>query len=136
VRLAGIDTQQGVALRLLGCDLVSGTPVVDIKPYLPWAESHSMAKAGFAPQTPPLLEVAFHPTALDTLAKRQDGATLHALIEQVLGQDPRPAYQQKNITSDRLHGVRLRDVDVKFRQRQKGEATTLEVVAIEPCRAN
>ena len=132
VRLVGIDTQQGVVLALQGCDLVSGTPVVDIKPYLPWAESQPDAQAGFAPKTPSLLAVSFHPAALDTLTQRSDSATLHALIEQVLSQDPRPAYKQKELVSDRLYGVRLRDVDVKFRQRQHGEATTLEVMAIEP----
>ncbi|PHQ84099.1 MAG: hypothetical protein COB58_11915, partial [Thalassobium sp.] len=66
------------------------------------------------------------------LAQRQDSATLLALIEQVLSQDPRPAYKQKDRESERLYGVRLRDVDVKFCPRQKGEATTLEVMAIEP----
>lgn len=132
VKLAHIDTQQGVTLQLLGCDLVSGTPVVDIKPYLPWAEAHPHAQAGFAPETPSLLAVTFHPAALDTLAQRQDSATLLALIEQVLSQDPRPAYKQKSTPSDRVYGVRLRDVDVKFCPRQNGEATTLEVMAIEP----
>lgn len=131
VRLAGIDTQQGVVLALQGCDLVSGTPVVDIKPYLPWAESYPDAQAGFAPQVPPRMAVSFHPAALNSLAQRSDSASLHALIEQVLSQDPRPAYKQKDIVSDRLYGVRLRDVDVKFRQHPQGDATTLEVVAIE-----
>lgn len=132
VKLIGIDTQQGVVLQLQGCDLVSGTPVVDIKPYLPWAESQPNAQAGFAPQTPPRVAVTFHPAALDTLTQRKDGATLHALIEQVVSQDPRPAYKQKDRVSDRLYGVRLRDVDVKFCPRQTDEATTLEVMAIEP----
>ncbi|MEA2116936.1 tRNA (N6-threonylcarbamoyladenosine(37)-N6)-methyltransferase TrmO [Halovibrio sp. HP20-50] len=132
VKLASIDTQQGVVLQLLGCDLVSGTPVVDIKPYLPWAESQPSAQAGFAPETPSVMEVTFLPEALATLAQRQDSATLLALIEQVLSQDPRPAYKQKNTASNRVYGVRLRDVDVKFCPRQKGEATTLEVMAIEP----
>ncbi|MBR9905931.1 MAG: hypothetical protein GYB15_20030, partial [Gammaproteobacteria bacterium] len=45
---------------------------------------------------------------------------------------PRPAYKQKDSDSDRLYGLRLRDVDVKFCPRQNGEATTLEVMAIEP----
>ena len=132
VTLTSIDTQHGVVLQLQGCDLVSGTPVVDIKPYLPWAESHPDAHAGFAPQAPARVDVIFHPAALDIVATRQDGATLYALIEQVLGQDPRPAYKHKETDADRLYGVRLRDVDVKFRARQKNEATTLEVMAIEP----
>ncbi|MDN7132941.1 tRNA (N6-threonylcarbamoyladenosine(37)-N6)-methyltransferase TrmO [Halomonas sp. MC140] len=131
VALTDINTQDGVTLTLSGCDLVSGTPVLDIKPYLPWAEALPDACSGFAPETPSLIAVTFHPSALATLAQRQDGGILHALIEQVLRQDPRPAYQQKDTTSGRLYGVRLRDVDVKFQQCQKSEATTLEVVAIE-----
>lgn len=131
VALTDINTQNGVTLTLSGCDLVSGTPVVDIKPYLPWAEALPDARSGFAPSTPSLIEVIFHPTALAALAQRQDGATLHALIEQVLRQDPRPAYQQKDAASGRLYGVRLRDVDIKFQPYQNSEATTLEVVAIE-----
>lgn len=136
VRLVGIDIRQGVALQFQGCDLVSGTPVIDIKPYLPWAEALPNAQAGFAPETPAQINVIFQPTALSALAKRQDSTSLHALIKQVLSQDPRPAYHQKDATSDRLYGVRLRDVDVKFRQCQKNEATTLEVMAIEPYSAN
>lgn len=132
VRLAAIDTHSGVALELIGCDLVSGTPVIDIKPYLPWAESHPDAQAGFAPLAPELIEVVFLPAARDMLAKRQDSASLHALIQQVLAQDPRPAYKQKESDSDRVYGVRLRNVDVKFRCRQKQTATTIEVMAIEP----
>ena len=135
VTLAGIDTQHGVILQLQGCDLVSGTPVVDIKPYLPWAESRPEAQAGFAPLAPRLIDVIFLPDALEAVAQRQDGATLYALIEQVLSQDPRPAYKQKAANAERLYGVRLRDVDVKFRAHQNDEATTLEVMAIEPYRA-
>ncbi|MGO3057951.1 MAG: tRNA (N6-threonylcarbamoyladenosine(37)-N6)-methyltransferase TrmO [Halomonas sp.] len=130
VKLAGIDTRHGVQLRLEGCDLVSGTPIVDIKPYLPWAEAHPSAQAGFAPEAPTLLHVIFSQSALDVLTTRADSATLHALIEQVLSQDPRPAYKRGEAPG-RTYGVRLRDVDVKFRALQNDEATTLEVVAID-----
>ncbi|PRY66810.1 tRNA-Thr(GGU) m(6)t(6)A37 methyltransferase TsaA [Vreelandella songnenensis] len=130
VKLAGIDTRQGVRLKLEGCDLVSGTPVVDIKPYLPWAEARPDASAGFAPEAPGLLQVSFRQQALETLAARADSATLQALIIQVLGQDPRPAYKQDD-ESERVYGVRLRDVDVKFCAFKNDEATTLNVVAIE-----
>ncbi|MBZ5486014.1 tRNA (N6-threonylcarbamoyladenosine(37)-N6)-methyltransferase TrmO [Halomonas aquamarina] len=130
VKLAGIDTRGGVRLKLEGCDLVSGTPVVDIKPYLPWAEAHPEASAGFAPEAPPLLQVSFSQQALDTLSARTDSATLHTLITQILGQDPRPAYKRDE-ESERVYGVRLRNVDVKFCAVQNDEATTLNVVAIE-----
>ena len=128
--LDGIDTRQGVHLRLSGCDLVDGTPVVDIKPYLPWAEARPDARAGFAPDAPARLAVHFSAAALTQLATRDDHTSLRALIEQVLSQDPRPAYQQHQ-PSERVYGVRLRDVDVKFRPRLNGEATTLDVVAID-----
>ncbi|WFE72983.1 tRNA (N6-threonylcarbamoyladenosine(37)-N6)-methyltransferase TrmO [Halomonas sp. M1] len=114
IALTGVDTSHGVRLQLEGCDLVNGTPVVDIKPYLPWAEARPDARAGFAPHAPDLLPVHFSQAAKESLAARADSASLYALIEQVLGQDPRPAYQ-RDAHSERLYGVRLRDVDVKFR---------------------
>lgn len=135
IELGNVDTSDGVRLQLVGCDLISGTPVVDIKPYLPWAEAKLDAKAGFAPHAPDRLSVCFSQAAQISLAARTDGISLHALIEQVLGQDPRPAYQ-RNGASERTYGVRLRDVDVKFRAiikpGAKNSATTLEVVAIDP----
>lgn len=133
IELSHIDTRQGVSLHLAGCDLISGTPVVDIKPYLPWAEAKPDARAGFAPSAPSRLPVHFSQAAQASLAARADGASLHALIEQVLSQDPRPAYQ-KATQSDRLYGVRLRDVDVKFQAidvASENDATTLTVVAID-----
>jgi tRNA-Thr(GGU) m(6)t(6)A37 methyltransferase TsaA len=132
--LERIDTQGGVRLTLAGCDLVSGTPVVDIKPYLPWAEAKPDASAGFAPTPPPNVEVIFQSQALKVLAQRNDRDSLQALITQVLGQDPRPAYQ-RDTASERVYGVRLRDVDVKFRAWRNAadnkKATTLAVVAID-----
>ncbi|MDR5897478.1 tRNA (N6-threonylcarbamoyladenosine(37)-N6)-methyltransferase TrmO [Halomonas vilamensis] len=132
--LERIDTQCGVRLIFVGCDLVSGTPVVDIKPYLPWAEAKPDASAGFAPAPPPNVEVIFQPQALNVLSQRDDRDSLQALITQVLSQDPRPAYQ-RDIDSQRVYGVRLRDVDVKFQAWRNTThnkmATTLAVMAIE-----
>ncbi|WP_016853620.1 tRNA (N6-threonylcarbamoyladenosine(37)-N6)-methyltransferase TrmO [Halomonas smyrnensis] len=129
VELEGIDVENGVRLRLRGADLVDGTPVLDIKPYLPWAESRPEARAGFAPEAPTALPVRLTPMAEAALAARPDGASLRALIHQVLAQDPRPAYRQG--AEERLYGVRLRDVDVRFRALagETGE-TALEVVEI------
>ncbi len=76
VQLKEIDTRRGVRLVLAGCDLVSGTPVLDIKPYLPWAEAHPEARAGFAPEAPARLAVSFMGEAEAALAKRNDGASL------------------------------------------------------------
>ncbi|WP_108445105.1 tRNA (N6-threonylcarbamoyladenosine(37)-N6)-methyltransferase TrmO [Halomonas denitrificans] len=129
VELLDIDTSRGVRLALRGADLVSGTPVLDLKPYLPWAESRPEARAGFAPGTPSTLPVDLSPAAEAVLARREDGASLRALILQVLAQDPRPAYRRG--AEARVYGVRLRDVDVRFRARTAATGETrLEVVEI------
>ena len=83
VELLEIDTRRGVRLVLGGTDLVDGTPVLDIKPYLPWAESRPEARAGFAPESPPRLPVNFTAEAETTLAGRADGDSLR-LLEQLL----------------------------------------------------
>ncbi|WP_232090550.1 tRNA (N6-threonylcarbamoyladenosine(37)-N6)-methyltransferase TrmO [Billgrantia diversa] len=130
VELLAIDTGHGVRLVLGGCDLVSGTPVLDIKPYLPWVEARPDARAGYAPAAPSLLEVRFSDAAESTLATRPDGSSLRELIRQVLAQDPRPAYRKG--AEERLYGVRLRDVDVRFRALEEAQATLVEVVEIVP----
>ena len=131
VELIDIDTSRGVRLTLGGADLVSGTPVLDIKPYLPWAESRPEARAGFAPGTPPTLAVGLSPEAEAVLARRPDGDTLRELIRQVLAQDPRPAYRRG--AEARIYGVRLRDVDVRFQALEVPDGPTrLEVVEIVP----
>ncbi|TFH88626.1 tRNA (N6-threonylcarbamoyladenosine(37)-N6)-methyltransferase TrmO [Billgrantia azerbaijanica] len=131
VELLEIDTRRGVRLVLGGADLVSGTPVLDIKPYLPWAEARPGARAGFAPAAPPQLGVRFSPDVEAFLAARPDATSLRALIEQVLAQDPRPAYRQG--AEARTYGVRLRDVDVRFRALEdEAGAALLRVVEIVP----
>lgn len=129
VELRAIDTRGGVRLHLRGADLVDGTPVLDIKPYLPWAEARSEARAGFAPEAPTALPVRLAPMAEAALAARPDGASLGVLIHQVLAQDPRPAYRKG--AEERIYGVRLRDVDVRFRALSNdADETQLEVIEI------
>lgn len=130
VELVAIDTRCGVRLTLAGSDLVDGTPVLDIKPYLPWVEAKPEARAGFAPEAPPRLPVSFAPEAQNALAARADADSLRELIRQVLGQDPRPAY--RNGAEARLYGVRLRDVDVRFRVGETQGESWVQVVAIVP----
>ncbi|REC95641.1 tRNA-Thr(GGU) m(6)t(6)A37 methyltransferase TsaA [Kushneria indalinina DSM 14324] len=113
VELAGIEYDPAPTLLLRGHDLVDATPVVDIKPYLPWADSVENASAGFAPEPPPQLDVRLSDDCQRTLSERPDGASLGALIRQVLSQDPRPAYRRDK-RDDRGYGVRLHDLDVRF----------------------
>ncbi|MFD2190918.1 tRNA (N6-threonylcarbamoyladenosine(37)-N6)-methyltransferase TrmO [Pistricoccus aurantiacus] len=112
VELVAVHTRPEVYLELRGHDLVNDTPVVDIKPYLPWADTRPDARTGFAPTAPACHPVEFSADAEAQLAKRRDRDSLRELIEQVLAQDPRPAYRKGQ--ESRRYGVRLRDLDVRF----------------------
>jgi tRNA-Thr(GGU) m(6)t(6)A37 methyltransferase TsaA len=132
VEMREIDTRHGLRLVLAGCDLVSGTPVLDIKPYLPWVEARPEARAGFALETPAHLAVCFTGAAEAALAERDDGASLRELIRQVLAQDPRPAYRKG--ADERIYGVRLRDVDVHFQATENALGhIVLRVVDLVSC---
>jgi len=128
VELESVETTGGVRLYLRGHDLIDGTPVLDIKPYLPWAEARSDARAGFAAEAPPHHTVRFAPSAEAVLAQHSDGDSLRELIAQVVAQDPRPAYRQG--AQPRIHGIRLRDVDVRFRACDEDGSVVMEVVEI------
>lgn len=127
VELVGIDGSEGkVVLRLKGADLLDGTPVLDIKPYVPYADSITDARGGFADNPPKArLSVVFSAQAEACYQDISDGyPRLRALINDVLAHDPRPAYQAEE---GREYGVILYDFNVRFRV--SGE--TAEVVAIE-----
>jgi tRNA-Thr(GGU) m(6)t(6)A37 methyltransferase TsaA len=133
VRLDRIEVVSGrVRLRLSGVDLLHGTPVLDIKPYVPYADSLPDARAGFAAGPPPAcLAVRFAPEAERVLARRADGGELRRLIRGVLSLDPRPAYRAGEAGEPgRVHGMRLDDLDVRWRV----EAATAVVEALVPCR--
>lgn len=108
VELIGIDCQGGVRLRLRGADLVDGTPVLDIKPYIPFVDSRPHARTGFIDGPPPCLPVQFAPQLVEQLAEQP---ALRQAIVEVLQQDPRPAYAA---ISARRYGVRLYQYDVRF----------------------
>jgi tRNA (adenine37-N6)-methyltransferase len=132
VELLDVDTRKGVTLTLRGADLVDGTPVVDIKPYLPWAESIPQARTGFAPDAPTQCPVVFSSAAEGVLSARADSDSLRRLIIQVLGQDPRPAYRGTEDEDERDYGVYLRDVNVRFRASPSPTGNVFLVEAIEP----
>lgn len=110
VALEKIETGSGVKLFVSGADLLDGTPVLDIKPYVPYVDSIANARAGFAPQPPQRLRVTWQPQALQK-AKAISGDFCE-LVEDVLAYDPRPAYQNEPA---RIYGVLLADVNVRFR---------------------
>ena len=108
--------KQKIFIDLHGADLLDGTPVLDIKPYLPYADSITDAKGGFAP-TPsqsPKKPVIFSEQAktqceqYQSLHKRE----ISTLIEQIVEQDPRPSYLSEQ--THREHGIKLWDINVKW----------------------
>lgn len=124
-----IDSR-GVRLHVGGLDLLDGTPVLDIKPYLPYADCVTEASGGFAHPGPPAdLPVTFSPEAeafcRDYTAQHQK--PMAALIARLLALDPRPAYARSANTS-RIHGFRLLDVDVRWKAADGG----FHVVEIRP----
>ncbi|CAM3696834.1 tRNA (N6-threonylcarbamoyladenosine(37)-N6)-methyltransferase TrmO [Parendozoicomonas haliclonae] len=132
VKLEGIQHRKGqVILELSGIDLLDGTPVVDIKPYLPWADSQPEATAGFAPDVPVTVPVLWTEDArqISESISAKIGQPFQQLVEEVLGQDPRPAYLKKRDRED--FGVLLWDYNVRWKVRPEG----FEVFAIEPAQA-
>lgn len=109
VRLERIELTgpQGPVLHIRGADLVDGTPILDIKPYLPYADSIPEAAGGFASGgAPARLEVACPP---ELLARVPEG--LRAGLLEVLACDPRPPYQHD---PDRRYGMAFGGVEVSF----------------------
>lgn len=100
-------------LELGAADLLDGTPVIDIKPYLPYADAFPNALTGFAsPPSTTSIPVDFTNEARDLIMgyEQKTGRQLQLLIREVLGQDPRPAYL-KAVTG-RRHGIALWDINV------------------------
>lgn len=102
-----ITRDLGPVLHVSGADLMDGTPIFDIKPYLPYVDSHPEATGGFAqPLTSYELDVDFPEELLERVAT----AKREALIA-ILKQDPRPAYQKD---PDRVYGFPFAGQEIKF----------------------
>lgn len=124
VRLEGVEPGR---LLLSGIDLLDGTPVLDIKPYVPYADCVSDAINLMASAAPAPVSVAWADAAL--LQAREHalrlGEPLVELIEQCLAQDPRPAYQVP--PPERVYGVKFWDVQVRWHYPQLDRIQVLEV---------
>ncbi|WP_428772161.1 tRNA (N6-threonylcarbamoyladenosine(37)-N6)-methyltransferase TrmO [Vibrio sp.] len=107
-------------------DLVDGTPIVDIKPYIPYSDAIPDAIGGYAGSEPETLDVCFSASCLAELNRRRDAAHVKAVICEVLAQDPRPAYKKQS-QDDKIYSVKLFDLDVKFHV----SAKQVEVIAVE-----
>ena len=103
-------------LKLGGADLLDNTPVLDIKPYVPYADAIPDARAGFAEEPPGKdWQVRFSDVALEQIATLDRDGTrqLALLITQILQQDPRPGYMDRYPERTR-YAMRLYDLDVRW----------------------
>ena len=101
------DTPQGPVLVVGGADLLDGTPIFDIKPYLPYVDSHPQARGGFG------AEKADYALGVDFIREleAQIDKDKRAALRGVLSQDPRPSYQAD---PERVYGVKFAQYNVKF----------------------
>ena len=130
VKLEGIEYKNGqLCLLLSGIDLLDGTPILDIKPYLPYSDAMTDATAGFADTRPETdMSVEFTDEALAFIEKQTEQPELKAFISNVLKQDPRPAYKKQR-ESEQSYGMTLYDFNIRWHVRDNHNTVT----RIEKC---
>lgn len=121
VRLVGMEkTEEGTVLLVEGADLCDGTPILDIKPYLPFTDSHPDAVGGFSdPVREKEIRVEISPELLEKVPENKRDA-----LQKVLAHDPRPSYQHD---PERVYGMAFAGMEVKFRV----DGDLLTVAAVE-----
>ena len=122
VRLLGIrrDPELGSVLQVAGADLMDGTPIFDIKPYIPYADCRPEASGGFAPDPGATLTVVI-PEELEAKIPEKKRAALRGVLEN----DPRPRYQND---PERRYGLSFGGMEIAFRVNGR----TLTVTEVEP----
>lgn len=112
VRLINIspNTPEGPVLEVNGADLMDGTPIYDIKPYLPFTDSHPEATGGFAQEQ----NEAIEPLLVQLPESLEQSLSIEKLnaLKGVLAADPRPHYQND---PDRIYAMEFADMEIKFR---------------------
>ena len=122
VRLLKVEpnTPEGPVLTVAGADLMDGTPILDIKPYIPYADCQMEATGGFTDTAGDfLLKVEFPPELLEMVPEDRREALIG-----VLRHDPRPSYQRN---AERVYGMEFAGVNVRFRV----EGEVLTVIEVE-----
>ena len=125
VRLLGVEEtkEYGTVLHVGGADLMDGTPIFDIKPYIPYGDSHPEATGGFTDTADDfLLEVDFPAHLLEMLPADKREAVIG-----VLRHDPRPSYQR---SPERIYGLPFAGFDIRFRVQDK-QLTVLELKPLQ-----
>ena len=122
VKLLGVEHTQeyGTVLHVGGADLMDGTPIFDIKPYIPYGDCHPEATGGFTDTAGEfLLQVDFPPALCNILPQDKQAAAIG-----VLSHDPRPSYQRK---PDRVYGITFAGFNIRFTVKDD----TLTVIAVD-----
>ncbi len=122
VELINITVTDGeIRIKVRGADLVDGTPIVDIKPYIPYTDSIPDAKAGYATEAPKKpLQVIYSPQSLEQLQSINSNRypNLDLIINDMLSADPRPAYKDQAFRKNddpKVYGIKLYEFDVKWK---------------------
>ena len=115
VKLEGIEYKNGqLSLLLAGIDLLDGTPIIDIKPYLPYSDAMLDASAGFADTRPETqMSVEFTPEVTLFIEQQTQYPDLLNFISNVLKQDPRPAYKKQK-DGEQSYGMTLYDYNIRW----------------------
>ena len=124
VKLEGIEqtATYGTVIHVSGADLMDGTPIFDIKPYIPYTDARAEALGGFTDTAGDfLLDVVFPPALLEKLPEEKRQAALG-----VLSHDPRPSYQRD---SRRIYGLPFAGFDIRFSV-EDHRLTVVEVVPL------
>lgn len=123
VKILGLERTEefGTVIHVGGADLMDGTPIFDIKPYIPYSDCHTDAVGGFTQTADDfILDVKISDSLLEILPECKRSALMG-----VLSHDPRPSYQKD---TDRIYGLHFSDWDVRFQISGK----TLTVLEINP----
>ena len=124
-----LEKVEGSCLWVSGVDLLDGTPILDIKPYVPYADIVTSAENKIAEQAPELITVQWQEEA--KLSAEKESKRLNqdviALIEQCLAQDPKPAYQTPD--SERQYGVQFWDLNIRWHY---PEPDCIRVLSVTP----
>ena len=133
VRNEGLIRKNGqLILRISDHDLIEGTPILDIKPYLPFADSVPEASLGWAESAPTeRADVVFSPEATAQLATLpvEEYPDVRALIEDVVSYDPRPSFRRGR-DEERIYGANLYDLNVRFRFVNDDSKIRVEVISV------
>lgn len=159
VKLEAIEIVEGLVLLIIsGADMIDGTPIIDIKPYVAYSDALPEAQSGFAPSAPHLLEVTVTKVAYEQFVQIIDNQHIHNEAEKIahnekatvksvihkmqkqllmpdldnikalIAQDPRPAYRQKEVNTSFI--MRYKSIDVSFQLIGSGELQITDIDTI------